>query len=65
MEFNVKKDKTFIKNNESKECLFWQEEKHLSNNASKEYIEFLISEISPEEWLEQIDNYLWLNQRER
>ncbi len=60
----MKKDKTFTKNNESKECLFWQEEKDLSNNASKEYIVFLISEISPEEWLKQTDNYLWLNQKE-
>ena len=62
--FNVKKDKTFIKHNEYQECLFWEEEKDLSNNTSKGYIEVIISEISPEEWLEQTDNYLWLNQRE-
>ena len=63
--FNIKIDKNFIKNNEFQECLFWKEEKDLSNNVSKGFVEIIISEISPEEWLEQIDNYLWLNQREK
>ena len=63
--FNVKKDKNFTKYNEYQECLFWKEEKDLSNNASKGFIEFLISEINLEEWLkQQTDNYLWLNQKE-
>ena len=63
--FSIKLDKKFVKNNEYQECLFWKEEKDLSNNASNGYIEFLISEINLEEWLkQQTDNYLWLNQKE-
>ena len=46
--------------------MFWKEENDNNNNLnnSNKHVEVIISDISPEEWIEQTDNYMWLNQRE-
>ena len=64
--FFHRKDNRFIKNKEVQTCLFWKEEKdsEYSGNSLNNSVEIIISDFSPEEWLEERDKYLWLNKRE-
>lgn len=64
--FFQRKDNKFIKKKEVLTCLFWKEDLELeyNENNSNNYVEIIISDFSPEEWLKETDKYLWLNRRE-
>ena len=64
--FKLKKDEKFKKNNEDQICLFWWKEKIKDNKKIEEYknkIVIKIRFITINEWLNEIDNYLWLTQK--
>ena len=61
--FEIKQDERFIKDNEKQKCLFWSSEK-CNSDFYKDKVTVIIRNITLEEWQNEIDNYLWLTQKD-
>ena len=61
--FEIKEDARFMKDNEKQKCLFWSSEPCKSENY-KDKVTAIIRNITLEEWQNEIDNYLWLTQKD-
>ena len=61
--FEIKEDARFIKDGEKQNCLFWSSEKCTSEKY-KNKVTVIIRNITLDEWQKEIDNYLWLTQKD-
>ena len=61
--FEIKEDARFIKDNEKQKCLFWSSEPCKSEDYAGK-VTVIIRNITLEEWQNEIDNYLWLTQKD-
>ena len=57
--FTLKEDNNFIRNGSPEKCLCWRWEEY-NNKENKDKVIIQIRNIKYDEWLKQIDNYLWL-----
>ena len=57
--FTLKEDNNFIRNGSPEKCLCWRWEEY-NNKENKDKVIVQIRNIKYDEWLKQIDNYLWL-----
>jgi hypothetical protein len=60
--FTQKLDKNFIKDGQFQNCLHWKGE-NINLDKYKDKVTVEIMNITLDEWIEQIDNFLWLTQR--
>ena len=60
--FEIREDKNFTRNGEPQKCLFWWKTK-CKNKEYKDKIVVLMRNIELDEWENEIDNYLWLTQK--
>ena len=60
--FELKEDQRFIKDGESQTCLFWSNEKCNSETYNGK-VTVIIRNLTLDEWKQEIDNYLWLTQK--
>ena len=60
--FTQKTDDNFIKNGQAQNCLHWKGE-NLKLDEYKDKVTVEITNISLDEWTQQIDNFLWLTQK--
>ena len=60
--FEIKEAKNFTRNGQPQKCLFWWKAK-CKNNDYKDKIVVIIRNIELDEWKNEIDNYLWLTQK--
>ena len=60
--FEIKEDKNFTRNGQPQKCLFWWKAK-TKNKDYKDKIVVIIRNIELDEWKNEIDNYLWLTQK--
>lgn len=60
--FEIKEDKNFKRNEQPQKCLFWWKTKN-KNKDYKDKIVVIIRNIEINEWKNEIDNYLWLTQK--
>ena len=57
--FTLKEDNNFIRNGNPEKCLCWRWEEY-NNKENKDKLIVQIRNIKYDEWIKQIDNYLWL-----
>ena len=57
--FIIKEDALFIQNNKPQMCLHWKKEKNEDEKNENKVI-VIIENINENEWINEIDNYLWL-----
>ena len=60
--FEIKEDTNFKRKDQPQKCLFWWKVKS-KNKDYKDKIVVIIRNIEFEEWNNEIDNYLWLTQK--
>ena len=60
--FEIKEDNNFKRNGKAQKCLFWWKAKN-KNKDYKDKIVVIIRGIELDEWKNEIDNYLWLTQK--
>ena len=60
--FEIRVDDNFKRKGESQKCLFWWKIKN-KNKEYKDKIIVIMRNIELEEWQKEIDNYLWLTQK--
>ena len=60
--FEIKEDRNFKRGDQPQKCLFWWKAK-CKNNDYKDKIVVIIRNIEIDEWQNEIDNYLWLTQK--
>ena len=60
--FEIKEDRNFKRGDQPQKCLFWWKAK-CKNNDYKDKIVVIIRNIEIDEWKNEIDNYLWLTQK--
>ena len=60
--FTQKTDDNFIKNGQAQNCLHWKGE-NLKLDEYKDKVTVEITNISLDEWTQQIDNFLWLTHK--
>ena len=60
--FEIKEDKNFTRKEKPQKCLFFWKAK-CKNNDYKNKIVVIMRNIELEEWTNEIDNYLWLTQK--
>ena len=60
--FEIKEDKNFKRKDQPQKCLFFWKAKN-KNNDYKNKIVVIMRNIELEEWTNEIDNYLWLTQK--
>ena len=61
--FEIKEDARFIKDEEKQKCLFWSSET-CNSEIYKGKVTVIIRNITLDEWKKEIDNYLWLTQKD-
>ena len=64
--FKIEKDPKFTRNGEPQECLFLYRRNIVGEDLIKykDKVAVIISNIEKKTWVEQIDNFLWLTQKE-
>ena len=60
--FEIKEDTNFTRKGNPQKCLFWWKNKNKNQNY-KDKIVVIIRNIELDEWKNEIDNYLWLTQK--
>ena len=60
--FEIKEDNNFTRKDSPQKCLFWWKNKN-KNNDYKNKIVVIMRNIEFDEWKNEIDNYLWLTQK--